>query len=200
MGANIANEVAKEQFCESTLGYNSLDNAQIICKLFHSATFRVTCVPDVAGVELCGALKNIVAVAAGFSDGLAAGGNAADNTKAAVIRLGLVEMKKFCRLLFPSTQEATFFESCGIADLVTSCLGGRNRRIGREFAIRNGGQSIEQLEAELLDGQKLQGPDTAKHVYELLQSMNKTSEFPLFSAVYLICFEGAPVAKFFDMI
>merc|ERR1712210_9025 len=73
MGANIANEVARDQFCESTVGGFG-ENAK---------TF-----------ELCGALKNIVACGAGFCDGLGLG----DNTKAAIIRLGLMEMMDFCKV------------------------------------------------------------------------------------------------------
>lgn len=66
MGANIANEVALEQFCESTIGYKNNQNAELFKKLFNTRYFRISLVEDIVGVELCGALKNVVACAAGF--------------------------------------------------------------------------------------------------------------------------------------
>lgn len=57
MGANIAQGVAMDEFCESTIGYNIKDNAQVFERVFHTPYFRISCIEDVAGVELCGALK-----------------------------------------------------------------------------------------------------------------------------------------------
>lgn len=73
---------------------------------------------QVAGVSLCGALKNIVAVAAGFIDGLEYG----NNSKAAIMRLGLLEMKLFCQEFFEGVKDETFLiQSAGVADVITSC-------------------------------------------------------------------------------
>ncbi|XP_030580506.1 glycerol-3-phosphate dehydrogenase 1-like protein [Archocentrus centrarchus] len=191
MGANIANEVAAEKFCETTIGSRNLENGLLFKELLQTPNFRITVVDDADTVELCGALKNIVAVGAGFCDGLQCG----DNTKAAVIRLGLMEMIAFTKLFSKNgtVSTATFLESCGVADLITTCYGGRNRRVAEAFAKT--GKSIVVLENELLNGQKLQGPATSAEVYRILQQKGLVNKFPLFTAVYQICFEGRPVQE-----
>ncbi|MBN3325951.1 GPD1L protein, partial [Atractosteus spatula] len=191
MGANIANEVAAEKFCETTIGSKNMENGLLFKELLQTPNFRITVVDDADTVELCGALKNIVAVGAGFCDGLRCG----DNTKAAVIRLGLMEMIAFARLFSKdgSVTSATFLESCGVADLITTCYGGRNRKVAEAFART--GKSIKELEGEMLNGQKLQGPQTSAEVYRILQQKGLVDKFPLFTAVYQICYEGKPVQE-----
>ncbi|XP_021594720.1 glycerol-3-phosphate dehydrogenase [NAD(+)] isoform X2 [Manihot esculenta] len=153
MGANIANEIAVEKFSEATVGYRTnREIAEKWVQLFSTPYFMVTPVQDVEGVELCGTLKNVVALAAGFVDGLEMG----NNTKAAIMRIGLREMRAFSKLLFSSVKDSTFFESCGVADVITTCLGGRNRKVAEAFAKNGGKRSFDELEAEMLQGQKLQ--------------------------------------------
>ncbi|ORZ37076.1 NAD-dependent glycerol-3-phosphate dehydrogenase N-terminus-domain-containing protein [Catenaria anguillulae PL171] len=188
MGANIANEIAEELFSESTIGFTDADDAAVIKKIFNTPYFRVSCVNDVAGVEICGALKNIVALGAGFVDGLRYG----DNCKAAIIRLGLLEMKKFAQMFYSGVRDETFLESCGVADLITTCSGGRNRKVAE--AMVTTGESLSALEARMLGGQKLQGTLTAKEVHMILEQKNLTQEFPLFTTIYKIAFEGLPAS------
>lgn len=113
------------------------------------------------------------------------------NTKAAIIRRGLLEMRKFGQTFFGTVENETFFESCGVADLITTCAGGRNRRVAEAFVKT--GKPIDVLEQELLHGQKLQGTLTAKEVHDFLAPRGLVNEFPLFETVYRICYENAPI-------
>lgn len=229
-GANIANEIAQEKWCETTIAYDPppvdsraatptggspsssslnltitdadaphkdvrgkdskvtlralpaeyppLDHA-VFKTLFHRPYFHVQMVSDVAGVSLGGALKNIVALAAGFVEGRGWG----DNAKAAVMRVGLLEMVKFGKQFFGETVHTGTFteESCGVADLITSCSGGRNFRCAK-MAIEKK-MTVDQIEEQELNGQKLQGTSTAKEVNSFLKSQGKEDEYPLFKAV-----------------
>ena len=200
MGANVANEVAKGDFAEATIGCTDLAIGKKWVELFNTKDFKVDPVMDVAGAELCGAMKNVVALGAGFCDGLGYGGN----TKAAIIRIGLKEMQKFCEEFYGdrNIKMETFLESCGLADLVTTCFGGRNRKCAEIFAkeICNGNKKDwETIEAEELNGQKLQGTGTAKDVMECIKDAKAEAKFPLFCQIHKIAFEGAAPATIIDI-
>ncbi|KAI9728920.1 MAG: glycerol-3-phosphate dehydrogenase [Chrysothrix sp. TS-e1954] len=151
-------------------------------RLFHRPYFHVRLVSDVAGVSLGGALKNIVALGAGFVEGLGWG----DNAKAAIMRVGILEQVKFGQMFFPDTfMPATMTqESCGIADMITSCSGGRNFRCARMSVEKS--ISIEEVEKSELNGQKLQGTSTAHDVNAFLANKGLEGEFPLLTAVYRV--------------
>ena len=149
--------------------------------LFHRPYFHVHTVSDVTAVSLAGALKNVVALAAGFMSGLQWG----DNAKAAIMRVGLLEMVKFGHTFFPDSgiRTETFTEeSAGVADLITSCSSGRNYRCAK-MAIEKG-VGVDIVEKEELNGQVLQGLGTAREVNAFLKSRGQEEEFPLMTAVY----------------
>ena len=164
-------------------------NGILFQKAFDCPSLKVGIVKDTVGVELCGALKNIVAIGAGYVDGLGYGGN----TKAAIMRIGLLEMKKFANMFYKDIDDDTFLESCGVADLITTCYGGRNRKCAEAFAKAGKKKSLDEIEAELLGGQKLQGTLTAKEVNHVLKMKGLEHEFPFFTAVYKISYEDTPL-------
>ncbi|QRW19514.1 NAD-dependent glycerol-3-phosphate dehydrogenase C-terminus [Rhizoctonia solani] len=204
--------VAEDKFCESTLGVppapmttppdedaqlHAFSESQLWHRLFQTNTFRIRVVQDVEGVCLCGGLKNVIALAAGFSDGLGWG----SNSKAAIMRIGLLELKDFCLEFFPSTRASTFLEeSCGVADIMTSCLSGRNRLIA-EMMVKTG-KGFRELEEEKLNGQKLQGPQTAQDLHAFLtargDNVRRPGGYPLLEAVWRICYEGMSPEKLID--
>ncbi|QPG76850.1 hypothetical protein FOA43_004244 [Brettanomyces nanus] len=198
-GANLAPEVAQCKWSETTVAYRIPDDfrgrgedidKQVLKHLFHRPYFHVHVIDDVSGVSLAGALKNVVAMAAGFVDGLGWG----DNAKSAVMRLGLREMIHFANLYFPDCEERTFTEeSAGVADLITTCFGGRNVRVGKYMAKNK--VAAQEAERVLLNGQSCQGIFTTKEVYEFLSKRGTIGDFPLFHVTYDIIYNGFPMEK-----
>ncbi|CAG8103700.1 unnamed protein product [Penicillium salamii] len=163
------------------LNYPPVDHA-VLKSLFHRPYFHVRVVNDVAGVSISGALKNVVALAAGWVVGMGWG----DNAKAAIMRVGLMEMVKFGDTFFSATIDNRTFtdESAGVADLITSSSGGRNFRCAMHSVERK--LPIEEIEKQELNGQKLQGTLTAYEVNSFLKNQGMEDEFPLFTAVFRI--------------
>ncbi|KXJ19603.1 Glycerol-3-phosphate dehydrogenase 1-like protein [Exaiptasia diaphana] len=185
MGANIAEEVANEMFSESTIGSKSFESGRIFKELLSKPYFKINVVKDVEAVEFCGAFKNCIALGAGIIDGL----GYQNNTKAAVIRIGLEEAYEFSRVFLPGSKMATFFESCGIADFIVTCYGGKHRLVGEAFVKT--GKQLNDLEAVVpeLRHRKLPGPDTLEAVYELIEAKNLENKFPLITSLYRVFFK-----------
>jgi glycerol-3-phosphate dehydrogenase (NAD+) len=197
MGANVANEVARGDFCEATVGATDAMTGAVHQMMFNTKSFSVNVVNEVASVELCGAIKNVVALAAGFTDGLGMG----SNTKAAIVRLGLKEMEAFIKHFYPATASHVFSESCGVADLITTCFAGRNRKCAEAFAaarVEGKSREWEEIESELLNGQKLQGVLTAMEIYPLIELHGLESKLPLICATYKIACKGAHPQVLFE--
>ncbi|KAI1082688.1 glycerol-3-phosphate dehydrogenase [NAD+] [Whalleya microplaca] len=175
---DVRGRISKTKLTPVPPEYPPLDH-ETFKALFHRPYFHVRMVSDVAGVSLGGALKNIVALAAGFVDGRGWG----DNAKAAIMRVGLLEMVKFGQEFFGETVSTATFteESAGVADLITSCSGGRNFRCAKKAVEQ--GITVQEVEDKELNGQKLQGTTTAAEVYSFLKQRNLENEYPLFTAV-----------------
>ncbi|KAL7065987.1 putative glycerol-3-phosphate dehydrogenase [Cryptosporidium serpentis] len=194
-GANVATGLAAREFGEATLACSDYDDAYIWQYLFDTPWFKIDCVPDIISTELFGGLKNIIALLVGMIQGLGCG----TNTVSAVMRLGVLEMILYGSVFFnvrSNIMTRIFFESCGIADLVTTCLGGRNVRGGKAFTLYNGTKSWSEIEEEVTGGQHLAGLSTLREINETLQvlmlerNIDVEKHFPLFRHCYKIAFAG----------
>lgn len=183
-GANIAREVAEEKFSETTIGWDRNDkdrrlNKDTLVRLFKRPYFNVDVTHDVDGVCLGGALKNVVALGAGLVSGL----NWGSNAQSAVMRQGLLEIVRFCDEFFPRSRGVNdILQSCFVADVLTSCISGRNFKTAREFV--NSNKSIEKVAEDMLGGQIAQGIDTTREVFQYVESQGAADKFPLFVFIY----------------
>ena len=147
----------------------------------NTGTFRVYTNPDAVGVELAGALKNVLGIAAGICDGLGFG----DNAKAALITRGLVEMSRFA--VDQGGHPSTFYGLAGIGDVLTTCYSpfGRNRSVGESLGR---GRTL----AETLAGTAnvAEGVPTARSLHEW--ASRRRVVMPIADELYRILFEGKP--------
>lgn len=129
-GPNLAREIAAGKPAGSVVASEHADLAEEMAGLLASDRFRVYTNPDVVGVELCGALKNVVALAAGMADGLQLG----DSAKAGIITRGLAEMTRLG--VAAGANPLTFAGLAGVGDLIATCMSplSRNRRAGELLA------------------------------------------------------------------
>ena len=128
-GPTIANEVARSIPTTAVIASHNLKLAKKLQTIFNSDSFRIYTNTDVAGVELGGSLKNIIAIACGVCDGLGFGTNA----KAAILTRGLAEIVRLGKAL--GAQQTTFYGLTGLGDLVTTCVSkdSRNRSLGEQL-------------------------------------------------------------------
>nr|XP_017007632.2 uncharacterized protein LOC108064558 [Drosophila takahashii] len=186
MSAQSAMEMAQGKLCEVTIGCSDDAHAKLMSAALQTNNCRVISVDDVDGVELCGTLTDIMALGAGFVDGLRLG----ENARVTAIHLGIKEMMRFIKTFFPSAKMSTFYESCGVANSVASSYVDKNATFAK--SLITSGKTIEEIEAYLHNGRKMLGPMVASDVNALLEKELMQHEFPLFTAIHLICQNEAP--------
>jgi glycerol-3-phosphate dehydrogenase (NAD(P)+) len=152
--------------------------------LFNTPRFRVYTTPDVIGVEVGGALKNVIAIAAGVADGMGLG----HNTRAALITRGLAELSRLAMKL--GADPLTLAGLSGMGDLVLTCTGdlSRNRRVGIGLGQ---GKKLEEILEEL--GMVAEGVKTAKSAHEL--GRREGVDMPIADEIYAILYEDKPARE-----
>ncbi|HWE93490.1 MAG TPA: NAD(P)H-dependent glycerol-3-phosphate dehydrogenase [Tepidisphaeraceae bacterium] len=181
-GPNIAAELAKYLPATAVAASDDAELAVRVQSVFSTQWFRVYTNSDVVGVELAGATKNVVAIAAGILDGLAAGNNA----KSALVTRGLVEITRLGMAM--GAQSDTFFGLAGLGDLITTCVSpeGRNRTVGERIGK---GQKLSDILAKM--DSVAEGVPTTQSVMQLARRYKV--EMPITEAVYAVLFEDKDV-------
>jgi glycerol-3-phosphate dehydrogenase (NAD(P)+) len=157
-GPNLAREIAQGQPAAAVIGFEDTDTAEKMQKAFMSPRFRVYTNEDVPGCELGGAIKNVIAIAAGIGDGMGFG----DNSKATLITRGFAEMARLGTAL--GGKALTFAGLAGMGDLIATCTSplSRNRHVGEELGK---GRKIDDIIAEM--NMVAEGVKTSRVVLEL---------------------------------
>jgi glycerol-3-phosphate dehydrogenase (NAD(P)+) len=178
-GPSHAEEISRRLPATVVAASGDLSLARQVQRMFNTERFRVYTNLDLIGVELAAALKNVIAIAAGISDGLGYG----DNAKSALMTRGLVEMTRF-GVRF-GAEAATFSGLAGIGDLITTCISpyGRNRSVGERLGK---GESLPQI-LQTMEA-VAEGVATARSVHEVAEQ--EGIDTPIISEVYRVLFEG----------
>jgi len=178
-GPSHAEEVGRDFPTAVVAAAESRQVAESVQDLFMGPNFRVYTNSDVVGVELGGALKNVIALATGIADGLGFG----DNTRAALMTRGMGEIVRLGQKL--GAQPATFWGLTGIGDLFVTCTSmySRNRRAGIQIGQ---GKPLEKVLREM--GMVVEGVRTSQAAMELAAELDE--ELPICREVYRILFEG----------
>jgi glycerol-3-phosphate dehydrogenase (NAD(P)+) len=178
-GPSHAEEVSRRVPTAVVAGSEDMSKAAAVQRVFSNRFFRVYRSTDVIGVEMGGAMKNIIAIAAGISDGAGFG----DNTKAAIMTRGLKEITRLGMKF--GAREHTFFGLSGMGDLIVTCESklSRNRFVGEEVGK---GRKLNDVLAEMK--MVAEGVATTKSTYELAQKVKV--ELPITEQVYKVLFSG----------
>ena len=178
-GPSHAEEVSRSDPAALVAGSSSLTSAEQVQNLFNSETLRIYSSDDIIGVELGGALKNVIALCAGIVDGAEFG----DNTKAALITRGLAEITRLGVALGARTE--TFSGLSGLGDLIVTCTSrhSRNRYVGEQIGR---GRKLQEIIDEM--SMVAEGVTTTESAFELSRSTGV--EMPIVEQVHQILFEG----------
>jgi glycerol-3-phosphate dehydrogenase (NAD(P)+) len=180
-GPSFADEVARGLPTAVAVAASDVDAAERVAQRLRSETFRAYVSDDLTGVEIGGAVKNVLAIAAGASDGLGFGHNA----RAALITRGLAETGRLSAAL--GGKRETLMGLAGLGDLVLTCTGdlSRNRRVGLALAR---GRPLDAILAEL--GHVAEGVAAARDVRSLCSTFKV--DMPICAAVYRVLYENVP--------
>ena len=180
-GPTHAEEVIKGLPSAAVIAGKNKNTAQQVQDFFMSKTFRVYTNPDIVGVEMGGAIKNIIAIAAGITDGLGYG----DNTMAALITRGLTEISRLGSYF--DSKLLTYAGLSGMGDLVVTCTSkhSRNRRFGYNI-----GKGMEFDEALKKVGQAVEGIKTTRAVHQWMKKENFNFELPITTEIYNVLFKN----------
>lgn len=183
-GPSHAEEVGRGLPTTCVISAHTQETAEYLQSIFMSPVFRVYTTPDILGVELGGALKNVIALAAGTADGLGYG----DNTKAALITRGITEIGRLGKKM--GAQMETFYGLSGIGDLIVTCASkhSRNRKAG--YLI---GQGYTMEEAMKEVQMVVEGVYSARAARELAEKYEV--EMPIITEVNRVLFEGKSAAE-----
>jgi glycerol-3-phosphate dehydrogenase (NAD(P)+) len=183
-GPSFALEVARGLPTALTLASPDDEMARVLAQTLHHARLRIYSSTDVVGVEVGGAVKNVLAIASGISDGMGFGYNA----RAALITRGLAEMTRLGLKL--GGRAETLGGLSGAGDLILTCTGdlSRNRKVGMLLAQQN---ALPDILRQL--GHVAEGVYTVREVHRLAQRVN--IEMPICSAVHDVLYEGVPAAR-----
>ena len=183
-GPNIAHEVLRGVPSTSILACKNKSVGNRLQLLFNASTFRIYLHKDVAGVELGGALKNIIALSCGISDGLGFG----TNTKAALVTRGLAEITRLGEKL--GANVSTFWGISGLGDLVTTCFSpySRNRLVGEGIGK---GKRLSEITKKMK--MVAEGVETVKSAFRLSKKLNV--DMPITRQVYAVLYQGKSAKK-----
>jgi len=184
-GPNHAEEVAKNFPTATVIASKNQELSEFLCKVFSTPNFKSYAHHDVVGIEICGVVKNIVAIAIGICDGLRLG----DNAKGSIMTLGLTEMSMIATNF--GAKRATCFGLAGVGDLIATCYShySRNRFVGEMLAK---GKNMEQIKEEM-HGMVAEGIKNTKTIYELCKK--RGIEPPLIAHTYKVLYENMDLNK-----